>query len=220
MRTVHETEALRPSDPVPKSMQPLNKNMRLKLIVKNPSANATPTSAQASPSPEGDGPHSPTHQDQNADSSNAPITSFETSLFTPSEIAMGPSALFRFLRRQVHWAEEESEALKRECEMVEAIRKKEWLEKEVLLDQVVKNEVDWHERRAAVLQSFENVDLPMGRVQSPPPFENTGALNSGFPPTAIHSAEVYGRAGGGGGSGGGGDQAEAAAVLASLHHRS
>lgn len=183
--------------------------MRIKLVIKNPSANATPTSAQASPSPDGEG-HSPTTQDPNADP-NAPITSFETSLFTPAELAMGPSALFRFLRRQVHWAEEESEALKRECEMVEATRKREWLEKEVLLDQVVKNEVDWHERRAAVLQSLETVGLPMDRSQSHVSLENTTIMNTGLTPTETDSAEVYTR---------GGDQAEAAAVLASLHHTS
>ena len=38
MRTVHETEALRPSDPVPKSMQsgPTGRTGKLKIIIKTP----------------------------------------------------------------------------------------------------------------------------------------------------------------------------------------
>lgn len=212
MRTVHETEALRPSDPVPKSMQPLNKNMRLKLIVKNPSANATPTSN--SPSPEGEGaaplsPRTASAQDQNADISNTPLTPFETSLFTPEELAMGPYALYRLLRRQLKWAEEESEALKRECEMAEAIRKSEWLAKEVLLQQVIKDEVGYHERRTAVIQSLENAEMPVGHTQCPAPFENT--QNVAFTP--LPGPEMFIREGRG-------DQAEAAAVLATLHQGS
>ena len=40
MRTVHETEALRPSDPVPKSMQATGKSKNLKIIIKTPQSHA------------------------------------------------------------------------------------------------------------------------------------------------------------------------------------
>lgn len=120
---------------------------------------------------------------------------------------MGPMALFRLLRRQVHWAEEESEALKRECEVVEAIRRREWLEKEVLLDQVIKNEVDWHARRDVVLQSLEKAEFQNGRAQSPAQFEENITPNPEFAPAPIPQAGGLMR----------GDQAEAAAVLASMY---
>lgn len=71
------------------------------------------------------------------------------------EEARGPKELYRLLRRQVHWAEEEGELLKRQCEQLEELRKKEWLDKEVLLDQVIRNEVLWNERRQEVLRMLK-----------------------------------------------------------------
>lgn len=42
----------------------------------------------------------------------------------------------------------------RQCEAMEQLRKKEWMEKEILLDQVIKNEISWHERRQEVLKEL------------------------------------------------------------------
>lgn len=142
MRTVHETEALRPSDPVPKSMQPANKTAKLKLIIKAPQAAASQTAP----------PDTVTGGDLNGSSK------FPAELgMTVEEENMDIEELWRLLRRQVHWAEEDSEALKREVEAMEAFRKREWKEKQVLLDQVVKNELDWHERRQEALAGMPKV---------------------------------------------------------------
>jgi hypothetical protein len=150
MRTVHETEALRPSDPVPKSMQPAKSSARLKLILKPSNSSST------SPS-----------RPSNTDAAELPIsedgivfTPLPSSLFTPEEISMGPKELFRLLRRQVHWAEEEAESLRQQIDMMEKLRRQEWLEKELLLDQVIKNEHDWQERRRAVLAGLNALPAP------------------------------------------------------------
>jgi hypothetical protein len=138
MRTVHETEALRPSDPIPKSMQPSGKNSRVKGAGK----------AQQAPADEQ---HAPNGLANGIDVAGW-TASFPLELgFTAEEEAKGSRELFRLLRRQVHWAEEEGELLKRQCDALEELRKKEWLEKEVLLEQVICTEVDWHERRKEVL---------------------------------------------------------------------
>lgn len=143
MRTVHETEALRPSDPVPKSMQPANKTAKLKLILKAPQSAASQTASLDTAT--------------NGKSDDA-SSRFPPELgLTSEEEKMDIAELWRLLRRQVHWAEEDSEALKREIEVMEEIRKKEWKEKEVLLDQVVKNELDWHERRQEALAGMPKV---------------------------------------------------------------
>ena len=143
MRTVHETEALRPSDPIPKSMQSVNKSSRVKLVVKT----AQSTSGRNL------GTDSSATGKLNGDESSYP----DELGFTAEEEAMGSLELWRLLRRQLHWAEEEADALKRECEVIEEIRKKEWLEKEILLDQVIKNEISWHERRQEVLGGVSRI---------------------------------------------------------------
>jgi hypothetical protein len=138
MRTVHETEALRPSDPIPKSMQPMIKS-RLKLSIKQQqSQNGVPH---------------PLNDITNGNDPPGWTSSYPVELgFTAEEEARGSKELYRLLRGQVHWAEEEGESLKIQCEELEELRKKEWLDKEVLLDQVIRNEVSWNERRQEVLR--------------------------------------------------------------------
>jgi hypothetical protein len=173
MRTVHETEALRPSDPIPKGMQPSSKNSRLKLAAKN---------SQAPPNGQYE-----SNGITNGSDTSSWTSSYPPELgFTAEEEARGPQELWRLLRRQVHWAEEEGELLKRQCEAMEELRKKEWLEKEVLLDQVIRNEVDWHERRKEVLAGLAKLPSaeeiraaaaalsPRGPTQSPNPTSANG----------------------------------------------
>lgn len=80
--------------------------------------------------------------------------------------------------------------------MVEAIREKEWVEKEILLDQVIKNELDYHARREMVLATQPTADEL--RAQALAQIENHVALRA---ETSEDQTE---------------DQREAAAVLASL----
>ena len=200
-RTVHETEALRPSDPIPKSMQALHKTSRLKDVMKPPQPHAEGHFA------------GPLNGVVNGSDLNGWASSYpypEELGLTAEEEARAPKELWRLLRRQLHWAEEETDSLKRQCEMIEELRKKEWLEKEILLDQTMKNEISWHVRRSEVLAG--RAEIPTGdelkaaaeraalnKVLSPPSFEG---MSPG--PRPIKGQPVE-------------DQREAAAVLASLH---
>jgi hypothetical protein len=145
MRTVHETEALRPSDPVPKSMQPhhIKSGTRLKLVIKQQQAaeNGNKTS------------------DGGVSSAVDHLTDLSNNLgFTPAELAMNPQDLWRLLRRQLHWDLEESESIQRELEVAEATLQKEWAEKEILFDRVMKSENDWHKRREEVLATVPTAE--------------------------------------------------------------
>jgi hypothetical protein len=182
MRTVHETEALRPSDPIPKSMQPLSKSARLKINLKHQQEQT------------GD-----LHMANGETNGNDPpgwTSSYPTELgFTAEEEERGPKELWRLLRRQVHWAEEEGALMKRHCEDIEERRKKEWLEKEILLDQVIQTEMSWHERRQEVLKSLETAPIA----------SDINTVAAAIPPVTATSLDVANGV------------EDAAAVLASMH---
>ncbi|KAI9839986.1 MAG: hypothetical protein M1819_000178 [Sarea resinae] len=145
MRTVHETEALRPSDPVPKhhqtaqqQQQQPNKNQRLKLIfTTRPPQNAQRSASSDRPSPlrNGNG-NTPT-----ADDRPSPWDWPADCQFTKAESLMPPSQLYRLLRRQVHWAEQESTTLRAEVEVLEKQRLQEWQAKELVLANVLEAEL-------------------------------------------------------------------------------
>lgn len=177
-------------------MQALHKSSRLKDLMKPPQSHA-----------EGQFPGS-SNGAINGSDPNSWTSSYPPELgFTAEEEARTPKELWRLLRRQLHWAEEETDLLKRQCEMLEDLRKKEWLEKEILLDQTMKNEISWHIRRKEVLTG--RAELPTAdeikaaaerawsSVLSPPALE-------GLSPRPVKRQTVE-------------DQREAAAVLASLH---
>ncbi|KAL2067121.1 hypothetical protein VTL71DRAFT_1545 [Oculimacula yallundae] len=146
-RTVHETEALRPSDPIPKSMSAAHKNQRLK-----------PKEAQPEGQPLG-APHA-----NGTTNGNGPLgpagwtSSYATELaFTAEEEARGSKRLYYLLRNEIQWAEEEGESLKKQAEAMEELRKTEWQEKEILLQQTMDTEVSWQERRRLVLEGAINL---------------------------------------------------------------
>ncbi|KAL1883140.1 hypothetical protein VTK73DRAFT_9507 [Phialemonium thermophilum] len=149
MRTVHETEALRPSDPIPKSLQPTGKSSKLKIIIKTPQSQVAGHDDLAD-----DG--------MNSDDSGSNIFTALTQDqgFTSKELAMPLERLHTLCRCQARWAERESEDLRRQCKKWEELYNREWLEKEVLLDQVVQTEMDWHKRRRAVLSGEADVQIP------------------------------------------------------------
>lgn len=208
MRTVHETEALRPSDPIPKSMQPAAKtSRRLKLIHKSSPHSSEETSGVT------------VNGNSNGDASGDWASSYPVDLgFTADEEIRGPEQLYHHLRRELIWGEEELEILKRQADELEIIRRKEWMEKEVLMDQVVKNEMSYFERRAAVLEgqaklpsteeiraaaAFTGTSQPLESSQEPPvslPPPTAPLLNHR---TLIKSQPLE-------------DRTEAAAVLASM----
>jgi len=148
MRTVHETEALRPSDPVPKSMQsgPSGKTSKLKIILKTPQSHAAGQDDMVDDGSAGE------------DSTSEMFTLLtEDQGFTPRELGMPLERLFKLCKAQFKWAERDAESFRQECKVWEDIYKQEWLEKEVLLDQVVQSEQDFAFRRKAVLEGAADV---------------------------------------------------------------
>ncbi|KAI0204746.1 hypothetical protein F4808DRAFT_412041 [Astrocystis sublimbata] len=143
MRTVHETEALRPSDPVPKSQQhhgAEKKGNKLKIILKTPQS------------------HAAGHDDavDDGDASDEITADFFTPLteqqgFTSRELAMDMDSLWRLCVANLKWATNEGEELREEYKELEDIYRQEWLEKESLLNQATQIEKDWWQRRKAVL---------------------------------------------------------------------
>ena len=133
MRTVHETEALRPSDPVPRNhSQAQIKPQRLKLIV-----SAKP------PDQEKDD----VTVDADAVTVNANNISQIPGQYPPDlafdeeELAMASDQLYKLCRRQVHWSEQDGKKLKEECEELEAKFKKEWQSKELAMANLMEAEL-------------------------------------------------------------------------------
>jgi hypothetical protein len=93
--------------------------------------------------------------------------------------------------------------------MMEELRKKEWLEKEILLDQTMKNEISWHIRRTEVLAG--RAELPTAD-EIKAAAERAWSMHLSPPPSeeaASNLVHVKGQPVE--------DQRDAAAVLASLH---
>lgn len=193
MRTVHETEALRPSDPVPRGHTGGISNggngtlKRIKLVMGSSGDKKGSVIAELPPLPmKQDAAHIKREDaisegaDEIEDPENAiDIDSLPFQLpvsedYYPPDVyeqmdeyekALPPSQFFRLLRRQIHWAEEESAELNKELESVRATvedaegrlvrggltgderdsdrrRKMDWAKTDALLDDVIKAEVN------------------------------------------------------------------------------
>ncbi|KAH7130605.1 hypothetical protein B0J11DRAFT_523580 [Dendryphion nanum] len=161
MRTVHETEALRPSDPVPKhhSSNPSNKFQRLRLVLSNQKTDKGSTPA----SPISQIPISvtvPLNADaeyannnivyvQDTSPPNAPtMVQFPEDMnFSEHELSLPAPDLFRLLRRQLLWATQEGETLRAEAEILEKKRKSEWVAKELLVENIMEAELSRTKRK-------------------------------------------------------------------------
>lgn len=169
MRTVHETEALRPSDPVPKSMQSggtSGKSTKLKIIIRTPQSHAAG--------------HDDAVDDLNSgDEHSAELFTqlTEKDGFTKRELDMPLKKLHVVCRHQAKWAEEDSDTLKQECKRWEELYKQEWLEKEVLLSQVSRSEELWHERRRAVLSGATDALLRGASPEADPALVPASSAN-------------------------------------------
>lgn len=159
MRTVHETEALRPSDPVPKhhSSNPQNKSQRLRLTFNKWSAGSNSgkdddaTVASTGSKPRKESPSSPTvlsaadleYEQGHATFTRDPVTGnwiphFPPDIsFTDKELELPPAHLYQLLKHQLQWAMEESEELDQQVQAAERIRKAEWIAKELVLNDVI-----------------------------------------------------------------------------------
>lgn len=162
MRTVHETEALRPSDPVPKhhSSNPSNKFQRIKLVLseakRSQEKGSTPASPSSHPPPSATVPLSGDEYAHNnvvymqdiASPSASTMVQFPPDVrFTPHELSLPAPDLFRLLRRQLHWATQEGEQLRTEAEALEKKRKEQWVAKELLFENFMEEEIAKNKRR-------------------------------------------------------------------------
>ena len=78
----------------------------------------------------------------------------EDTKFTDEEVALPRSELFRLLRRQIHWANEESEELRKEVEAAESKRRREWTSKELVFENVLEAEFTGAESRGVLGEAF------------------------------------------------------------------
>ena len=176
MRTVHETEALRPSDPVPKhhSSNPQNKSQRVRLTFKGlgvPAANgngdivpkveapksikskastpASPPPGLAIPPADLDYEHSNVVFLPPLIEGQEAVKQFPPDVhFTPEELAVPPRQLLDFLRRQLAERIEDGDDLRKGLEELDTRRKQEWLAKELVLENVMEGELATVERKA------------------------------------------------------------------------
>ena len=144
MRTVHETEALRPSDPVPRNhSQAQVKPQRLKLIMSS----------------------KPPDAEKEIVLNDEPIVAVvpvsNDVEFDDEELALPSDHLYKLCRRQVHWAEQEGEKLRKECEDLEAEHKRDWLAKELLLANVMEAELATAVNAGPTDQEYDRINRMM-----------------------------------------------------------
>lgn len=176
MRTVHETEALRPSDPVPKhhSSFPANKLQRVRLVFNSSAAKSGKTSpVLASSTMDTEITHNVNAEDESllslgiddnkdidqemrAGNNNGEYALHSRKLSYPSEMllttseaSLPPDQLFRILQLQKAWSDMETAKLKRETAELETKCQEEWVAKELVLENVMEAEFAVESRRAS-----------------------------------------------------------------------
>lgn len=164
MRIVHETEALRPSDPVPKTLQaaPNRGNSRLK------SANKPVSALDAELSTESPLAQSFTHEDTSPESLAA--------MFTPEELALSWPDLLRHLAGQLRYMQKENDDLDDKIKELEVLKQEEYIQKELLAEETFRQELASVPFRQAQKEArkarkardaMANADeLAMGRLES------------------------------------------------------
>ena len=139
MRTVHETEALRPSDPVPRNHSSAGmKPQRLKLIV-----NAKPPEAEHDRG-DADVDDDATIGSNEENELEIPLSEFQYPSdveFTENERIMPIDQLYKLLRMQIHWSGEAGKELRKEVAELEGKQKDEWQAKELVLNNLYEAEL-------------------------------------------------------------------------------
>ncbi|KAI9756719.1 MAG: hypothetical protein M4579_003720 [Chaenotheca gracillima] len=188
MRTVHETEALRPSDPVPKnhSNPAPGRLPRLKLVF---SAKPPEDLDQERDTDDDATIGTNTDIDNGASPRHRPTPTYfepypEELEFSRDELALPTKELFRLLRRQLHWTEEEHLELQAEVDALEASRKQEWMDKELLLENVMEAEFARHSQRdsqkpnVSKFKNLPNSKLPLTGGNSVTPWWRKQAVKT------------------------------------------
>jgi len=90
----------------------------------------------------------------------APLIQFPSDIhFSVHELALPADQLFRLLRRQLHWAQQDAEELKAEAELLEKKRKEEWVAKELLLENAMEAELARMRRKRSEMGVGDEVEL-------------------------------------------------------------
>ncbi|KAK9321217.1 hypothetical protein V1517DRAFT_327087 [Lipomyces orientalis] len=125
MRTVHETEALRPSDPVPKAHPNHPKSLggatyaAYTQAIKRHKAN----------------------EKQKVAGGNVTDSYLSDDEFDPDERPKPPRELARYLKRKLSWVGEVHKELEEELENVNSVKRELWVSKELLLEHVIRKEL-------------------------------------------------------------------------------
>ncbi|KAF3080951.1 hypothetical protein TWF569_011731 [Orbilia oligospora] len=152
MRTVHETEALRPSDPIPKSHpnHPLNISAHLHDHMEHGKEDeySSLSPSPVPPSDEDDDAGTGSTGGQNGiQNGKEKKPKEEVNYYEPEdgfdidESKLPPADLYRLLRRKLAWAQEEAVELEAEKKMLEEKRRQAWVKKEMLLEKVIENDL-------------------------------------------------------------------------------
>ncbi|KKK20800.1 hypothetical protein AOCH_007157 [Aspergillus ochraceoroseus] len=185
MRTVHETEALRPSDPVPKRHDlpsaagtpvgtPVSKLQRIRLKLSHPPKDDV---ERYSESVNGDA-----IETEDLDEFELPGFGSEGG-FDDHELEMNPHQLYRLLRRQIHWAEKEGSTLRGDWDKIRPKRKDAWLEKEAIFDDLIDAELRLlsalvNNKEAAVSSTTPTNGAEHGQSQQPTEAEGDDKNNT------------------------------------------
>ncbi|EEQ30988.1 hypothetical protein McanMca71_003540 [Microsporum canis] len=137
MRTVHDTDALKSLDALAKqhanpatATLPKPPRIKLKLAPRRDNDNGE--------KPDWSEPKS--DQSKAKEPSDAPI--FDPDIgFDEHELSMPLDRLARLIRRQIHWAEQESKTLEKNWELIKPQRLRTWKEKELILDDLIHSEI-------------------------------------------------------------------------------
>ncbi|KAL8863016.1 MAG: hypothetical protein Q9178_000389 [Gyalolechia marmorata] len=144
-RTVHETDILKPSDPIPKGHSSNQlRPQRLKLV-----CNSKPPGSETNDTPPSAHPNDveenlvPEHEEEDTTlpRTGSPSPMPEDLHFTEAELATEPYQLFRLLRRQIHWAEQQGNELGVECDALDKKRFEAFQRKELVLANMVEAEL-------------------------------------------------------------------------------
>lgn len=144
MRSVHETDTLRPSDSKANAGAlgnvvgtPASKLQRIRLKLSHPAKEPG-----AEPEPPNESILSAAVPPDSADAEEMTMPEFGPELgFDDHELAMHPRDLYRLLRRQIFWAEKETAQLRAEWDELWPMREHAWLEKEAIFDDVIDGEL-------------------------------------------------------------------------------
>ena len=146
MRTVHETDTVRPGDPAPRvGSGPPAKVQRLKLVFSSRTPREKDEDNRGiadvfdSDETEDDGSSSRRTHHRRASPDDTPTWPADLH-FSSAERTLPPSELFSLLRRQLHWAQDEGKQLAAEVERLDEKKFAEWRAKEGLLEDVMDTE--------------------------------------------------------------------------------